>query len=187
MFSNSRILRTKVLMNSGQWRRARWSLRRGQERLTDTNHVSVELISMSNRSIGRAWTLKENIRAFLRIGRVKGTRKASQRWIRSAARSKILPMIGLSWRIEAHLGGIVSAINQVCRNGLIEGINSKIRLINAPGYDHHSTYALTAVIYLHAGWDVPEIAHRNPRSAWLFYCQKPLNLNTVQLVTRHVS
>ncbi|MGW5153748.1 transposase, partial [Rhodococcus koreensis] len=36
-------------------------------------------------------------------------------------------------------------------NALIEGINSKIRLINARGYGHHSAKSLTAMIYLNLG------------------------------------
>ena len=34
---------------------------------------------------------------------------------------------------------------------LIEGINAKIRLINARGYGHHSAQTLTSMIYLCLG------------------------------------
>jgi transposase len=95
VFSDSRTLRTKVPMGSGQWRGARWALRRGKVRLTDAKHEVVKLISRSDRDIGHAWRLKEDLRDILRIERVNGARKALQRWIRSAARSKILPMIGV--------------------------------------------------------------------------------------------
>ena len=36
-------------------------------------------------------------------------------------------------------------------NALIEGINAKIRLINARGYGHHSAQTLTSMIYLCLG------------------------------------
>lgn len=157
VFSDSRTLRTTLPMSSGQWRGARWSLRRGQERLTDANRDLVELISASDRNIGTAWRLKEDLRDILRIERVRHARKALQRWIRSAARSKILPMIGLAKRIQAHLDGIVAAIELGVSNGLIEGINSKIRLINARGYGHHSAAALTAMIYLTLGGMCPKL------------------------------
>ncbi|WP_419722127.1 transposase [Rhodococcus globerulus] len=65
-------------------------------------------------------------------------------------------MIGLARRIEAHLNGIVAAIELGVSNGLIEGINSKIRLINARGYGHHSAEALTAMIYLTLGGMCPK-------------------------------
>lgn len=157
VFSDSRTLRTKVPMSSGQWRGARWALRRGKERLTDAKREVVNLISRSDRNIGHAWRLKEDLRDILRIERGKGAWKALQRWIRSAARSKILPMVGLARRIEAHLDGIVAAIELGVSNGLIEGINSKIRLINARGYGHHSAEALTAMIYLTLGGMCPKL------------------------------
>lgn len=36
-------------------------------------------------------------------------------------------------------------------NSKLEGLNSKIRLINHRGYGHHSAAALIAMIYLCAG------------------------------------
>jgi len=36
-------------------------------------------------------------------------------------------------------------------NALIEGINAKIRLINARGYGHHSAQTLASMIYLCLG------------------------------------
>jgi transposase len=46
------------------------------------------------------------------------------------------------------------------RNGLIEGINAKIRLINARGYGHHSAKALTSMIYLCLGGLHPKLPTR---------------------------
>ncbi|BBY56357.1 hypothetical protein MKOR_36080 [Mycolicibacillus koreensis] len=45
----------------------------------------------------------------------------------------------------------MAAIELRISNALIEGINSKIRLINARGYGHHSAHTLTSMIYLCLG------------------------------------
>nr|WP_264033300.1 transposase [Mycolicibacillus koreensis] len=39
----------------------------------------------------------------------------------------------------------MAAIELRISNALIEGINSKIRLINARGYGHHSAHTLTSM------------------------------------------
>ncbi len=72
VFSDSRTLRTKVPMSGGQWRGERWALRRGKERLTDAKREVVNLISRSDRNIGHAWRLKEDLRDILRIERGEG-------------------------------------------------------------------------------------------------------------------
>ena len=46
-------------------------------------------------------------------------------------------------------------------NALIEGINAKIRLINARGYGHHSAQTLTSMIYLSPRRTTPTATHEN--------------------------
>ena len=46
---------------------------------------------------------------------------------------------------------IIAAIELGISNALIEGINAKIRLINARGYGHHSAQTLSSMIYLCLG------------------------------------
>jgi transposase len=45
----------------------------------------------------------------------------------------------------------VSAVELGLSNSKLEGLNSKIRLINHRGYGHHSATALIAMIYLCCG------------------------------------
>ena len=47
--------------------------------------------------------------------------------------------------------GILAAIRLGLSNGRLEGLNSKIRLINHRGYGHHSAAAIIAMIYLCCG------------------------------------
>lgn len=65
---------------------------------------------------------------------------------------QIVPMIGLPRRIRGHLDGVVATIELGVSDGLIESVRSKIRIINARGYEHHSAEYLAAMISDTAGW-----------------------------------
>ncbi len=54
----------------------------------------------------------------------------------------------LSRTIRANRDRILAAVELGLSNSKLEGLNSKIRLINHRGYGHHSAAALIAMIYL---------------------------------------
>ena len=72
-------------------------------------------------------------------------------WITAAKRSRINAFTALAKRFEVYFDDIIAAIELGISNALIEGINAKIRLINARGYGHHSAQTLTSMIYLCLG------------------------------------
>lgn len=51
----------------------------------------------------------------------------------------------LSRSIRAHREGILAAVELGLANSKLEGLNSKIRLINHRGYGHHSAAAVIAI------------------------------------------
>ena len=57
----------------------------------------------------------------------------------------------LSRTIRANRDRILPAIHLGLSNSKLEGLNSKIRLINHRGYGHHSATALIAMTYLCCG------------------------------------
>ena len=59
--------------------------------------------------------------------------------------------VSLGKRFAVYFEPILAAIELGISNALIEGINAKIRLINARGYGHHSAQTLTSMIYLCLG------------------------------------
>jgi len=61
------------------------------------------------------------------------------------------PSFTLARRLEVYFEEIITPIELGISNALIEGINAKIRLINARGYGHHSAQTLTSMIYLCLG------------------------------------
>lgn len=142
----------KVTMSSHQWRTTRWALRTGENKLTDDKRALVNKIARTNRHIGRAWTLKEQARDLYRYDHEPGAaRRLLKAWITAANRSRIPAFVALGKRFQVYFEQILAAIELRLSNALIEGINAKIRLINARGYGHHSAQTLTSMIYLCLG------------------------------------
>ncbi len=142
----------KIAMSSGQWRTTRWALRTGENKLSDDKRALVNQIARTNRRIGRAWTLKEQARDLYRYDHPPGTaRQRLKAWITAAKRSRIPAFVAVGKRFETYFDAILAAIELGISNALIEGINAKIRLINARGYGHHSAQTLTSMIYLCLG------------------------------------
>ena len=124
---------------TGAGRTARWALRTGGSKLSDDQRVLINQIARTNRRIGRSWTLKEQLHNVYRIrGPPGGDCKQLRRWITAAKRSRINASVHLARRLQAHLDAVIAAIELGISNALIEGMNAKIRLINARGDGHHS-------------------------------------------------
>jgi transposase len=143
--------RGSPVMTARQWKRARWALRVGQERLTADRRKLINTLRRTERRLFRAWELKEMLRDLYRTVQPKDAHRYLTAWITTARRSKIPAFVTLAGRIERHFDGIVAAVRLGLSNGLIESLNAKIRLINARGYGHHSATSLAAMIYLCAG------------------------------------
>ena len=143
--------RGSPVMTARQWRRVRWALRVGKERLTADRRKLINTLRRTERRLVRAWELKEMLRDLYRDVQPKDAARYLTAWITTARRSRIPAFVALAGRIERHFDGIVAAVKLRLSNGLIESLNAKIRLINARGYGHHSAQSLAAMIYLCAG------------------------------------
>jgi len=144
-------------LSSGQWRKARTALRTGAERLKPDRQELLDTITTQNHDIGAAWRLKEQLRQLFRTKYPARSPRYLRRWIQRARDSGIRPFIHLARRLEHHFDGIINTIKLGITNGLIEGINAKIRLINARGYGHHTAESLTSMIYLMLGGITPKL------------------------------
>jgi transposase len=151
----------KVTMTSAQWRSTRWALRTGENKLTDDKRELVNEITRANRRVGRAWALKEQLRDLYRFEHEPGVaRQRLKAWITAAKRSRIPSFTELGKRLQEHFDAVIAAVELGISNALIEGINAKIRLINARGYGHHSAQTLTSMIFLCLGGLHPQLPTR---------------------------
>ncbi len=99
----------------------------------------------------RAWALKEALRDLYRLDDPAHAPDLLDRWLAWACRSRIPAFVKLSRTIRAERDRILAAIELGLSNSKLEGLNSKVRLLNHRGYGHHTPAALIAMIYLCCG------------------------------------
>ena len=138
-------------ITSHQWRTVRTALRTGEERLLEDQVAIVNELRRSSRRLWRAWELKEELRWLYRGVNPRHARTYLRSWLRSAALSRIKSFINLARTIRREFEGIIAAIELGLSNSLLEGINSKIRVIQRRAHGQHTAESLTSMIYLCPG------------------------------------
>lgn len=133
------------------WRNTRFALRSGAEHLDETQRELLNQLRRDRRGLYRAWELKEELRDLYRRVDPSFARPYLKQWITRALRSRIPAFVNLAGQIRHNFEGIVAAVELGLSNARLEGINSKIRLIQRRGHGYHSVQALAAVIYLCLG------------------------------------
>jgi transposase len=126
----------------------RWALLKDPASWTDRQRQTITRLRRARHVLFRAWVLKEELRDLYRLplgGRPDAHLDA---WLARASRCRIPAMLDLSRTIRRHRDQILAAVDLGLSNSKLEGLNSKIRLINHRGYGHHSAAAVIAMIYL---------------------------------------
>jgi transposase len=126
----------------------RWALLKDPAGWTDSQRDTIVRLRRARHVLFRAWVLKEELRDVYRLppagrpdahpGRLAGRRQPLS----------YPGMLDLSRTIRRHRDQILAAVQLGLSNSKLEGLNSKIRLINHRGYGHHSAAAVIAMIYL---------------------------------------
>ena len=99
----------------------------------------------------RCWQLKEGLRDLYRLPDPSQAAGHLDWWLAWACRSRIPAFVTLSKTVRDNRDRILAAVELGLSNSKLEGLNSKIRLINHRGYGHHSAAAVIAMIYLCCG------------------------------------
>ena len=138
----------------------RWALVKDPGALSADQRLVLEQLRRSRSVLWRAWAMKEALRDVYRLRDLGAARRFLDRWLAWACRSRIPAFVTLSRTIRAHREGILAAVELGLSNSKLEGLNSKIRLINHRGYGHHSAAAVIAMIYLCCGGITVELPTR---------------------------
>jgi transposase len=129
----------------------RWALVKDPGMLSTDQRLTLERLRRSRSVLYRAWLLKEALRDVYRLRELGAAHQFLDRWLAWACRSRIPSFVRRSRTIRTHRDGILAAVELGLSNSKLEGLNSKIRLINHRGYGHHSAAAIIAMIYLCCG------------------------------------
>jgi transposase len=131
---------------------ARWALLKNPADLTDAQATTLAGIRRNGGAMWRGYQLKEALRALF-AGDLDGatTMELLDRWCSRAQRSRLAPFVKAAATVRNHRDGIAAAIERGLSNGLIEGLNNKVRLIIRRAYGFHSAEAALALVMLCCG------------------------------------
>lgn len=129
-------------------KKTRWALLKSPWNLTDGEHDKLADVQRVNRPLFRAYLLKESLAAIFERHQVHVARDKLLEWCRWAARSRLPPFKKVAATIRRHLDGVLAFIATGLSNGLIEGLNGKVRTITRRAYGFHSAASLISFIFL---------------------------------------
>lgn len=138
---------------------ARYALWKNPQNLTDRQKDKLAWIAATDPRLWRAYLLKEGLRFVFATGGDAG-KEALDRWLAWAQRCRIPAFTHLGRRIRAILPRIHATLTHGLSNGLIESVNTKIRLITRIGYGFHTAEAVIALAMLNLAGPKPTLPGR---------------------------
>jgi transposase len=139
-------------LDSSQEKRAvkhtRFALLKNPWNLSPIERGRLAELQRVNRPLYRAYLLKESLAEILASLRPEHARDALARWLGWASRSRLKPFVRLARTIRQHRDGILTYLFLRLTNGLVEGLNNRIRMVARRAFGFHSAQALIAMMYL---------------------------------------
>jgi transposase len=140
-------------------KRARYALWKNPENLTGNQQAKLAWIHKTQPLLSRAWLLKEGLRTALKLDGEDG-KYALARWLSWAARCRIPEFTELGRKVRRHLQSIHATLDHHLSNGLVESVNTKIRVITRMAFGFRNPAALIALAMLALGGLRPPLPGR---------------------------
>ncbi len=154
----SRVLRLST-GGARDLKRARYPLWKNPENLTSRQQAKLAWIEKTHPYLYRAYLLKEGLRVAFQLKGEEG-KYALARWLSWAARCRIPEFVELGQKIRKHLETIHATLDHGLSNGLIESVNTKIRVITRMAFGFHNPAALIGLAMLALGGLRPALPGR---------------------------
>jgi transposase len=132
-------------------KRSRYALLKNPWNLTQAQNQKLADVQKNNHRLYRAYLLKETLADSLDRNTIEDAAYALDEWIGWAARSRLEPFQRISRTIKKHRDRIIAYVQFKITNGLVEGINNKLRTIARRSYGFHSANPLISMLFLCAG------------------------------------
>jgi transposase len=132
-------------------KKSRWPLLKNPWNLAQRQGEKLSGVARTNKPLYRAYLLKESLAHGLDYRQRGRAERHLDDWARWASHSKLKPFVKLSRTVRTFKQGILAYVSTGLSNGLVEGLNNKIRLITRRAFGFHSAQALMAMIDLCCG------------------------------------
>ena len=138
----------------------RYALLKNPENLTDKQQAGLARVAQVNKTLYRAYLLKEQFRLVFQLRGMPAIR-ALDDWCAWARRCRIPAFVVLYYRVVRHRASIVATLtNDGLSNALVESTNTKLRLLTRVAYGFRSTDNLIALCLLDRGGYCPPLPGR---------------------------
>ena len=127
---------------------SRFALLRSEWNLTMDDRAKISEIQRSNRSLYRAYLLKEALAHLLGYQQAGRAKKALKEWLGWASRSRLRPFVRVARTIRKYRDGVLAYIDFRLTNGPVEGINNRLRTVARRAFGFHSAQALISMLFL---------------------------------------
>ena len=121
-----------------------WNLSRGEKK-------KLREIEKSNAPLFRAYLLKETLAKALEYKQPWRAERALKDWLAWASRSKLKPFVKTARTIRKHFDGVLAYVRERLTNGIVEGMNTRLRMIARRAFGFHGPEPLIALMYLCCG------------------------------------
>jgi len=138
---------------------SRFALSKNPENLTDRQQAKLQWIATADPRLYRAYLLKEALRLIFQMPPDQAAHELD-RWLSWARRCRIPAFVDLARKIAGYRDRILTAIEHRLSNGLVEAVNTKIRLITRIAFGFHNAQALIALAMLSLGRHRPTLPGR---------------------------
>jgi len=132
-------------------KRTRYALLKNPWNLTSKESAKLADIQRTNQRLYRAYLLKESLAKVLDYRQSWRARRGLEEWLSWASRSRLKPFVKVARTIRKHFEGILAYVQARLTNGLVEGLNNKLRMIARRAYGFHSAEALISMLFLVSG------------------------------------
>jgi transposase len=132
-------------------KKSRFALLKNIWNLTPRQRRKLSEIQKTNKPLYRAYLLKESLAKALDYLQPKRACEALDAWLTWAFRCRLKPFVKLARTIRKHKEGILAYIKDRLTNGIVEGINNRLRVVARRAYGYHSAEALIGMLFLNCG------------------------------------
>jgi transposase len=153
-------VRVRTMAKAGiRDRHAMWATRKNPADLTGEQRSSLAEIAVTNRTLYRAYLLKEQLREVFRVKGRKG-RQLLAGWLSWASHSRIPEFVALARSIRRYRDLIWNTLDHGLSNARSEATNTHLRALTKRAYGYHSPEALIAMALLTRGGLCPPLPGR---------------------------
>jgi transposase len=115
-------------------KRSRWLLLRTPDNLQDDQAVKLSELLAANARLATASLLKSELKEVWFAPSVREGAQRWKRWYRLAMDSKLAPAIQFAKRLRKYLRGILASALYPMNSSILEGVNSRIKVIKRMAY-----------------------------------------------------